>query len=210
MIRVTTVLDFIKEEGLIDWLIKTGKREAKRQSTIAKNTGTRVHELIEQDLKDGSYKFKKSDNFEVQSCLTAWDSFKIRHEVKPVTLEEELVNEELGVVGHRDFKGYVDGKLTTLDYKTSTKLTAKNVIQVNVYDFLGGIDTPYVSLLRLDKSLGIFDYQCEKYSERYVDVFKSMLDVYRFYQNDTYGIKLGDSNDSILESSPTNQTGGDR
>ena len=207
MDRVTEILDVHKEQGLIDWYIKKGKRDCNRVSNIAKKLGTKVHQYIEDDLTGLKPKSAKSSEFEYSSCIEAWKKFRERHEVKVVSLEEELVNEEAQVIGHRDFKGFVDGRLVTLDYKTSTMLSLKNWIQVNTYNWLANYDCEYVALLRLDKNIGTFDYQVYPRDKELVSLFFDMLRVKRgFY--DANGIYKGGTNGAEFEesSNPTKGT----
>lgn len=207
MDRVTEILDRQKEDGLIDWFIKNGKKECRRVSTIATKIGSRVHKLIEKDLRGEPLGKINPSEFEVTNCMEAWKKFRERHQVVPDKLEEELKSEEHQIIGHRDFKGWVDEKYLTLDYKTSSMLNLKNWIQVNTYDWLAKWDTPFVGLVRLDKNLGIFDYQVYKRDEKLVNLFLNMVSVKRgFY--DANGVYKGEStNGTRKESScPTEST----
>jgi len=70
--RQSTIMDFFPHPDLVDWKVKVGKAEAGRIQRKALKIGSRVDELCEKDVVDGSYKLRKADPFEVRSCMEAW------------------------------------------------------------------------------------------------------------------------------------------
>ena len=68
-LSVTEVLDYFIPKGLLDWYLKTGKKEAKRLSTVALKIGSRVDELIQEDITKGSYKLSSKDSIDVKNCI---------------------------------------------------------------------------------------------------------------------------------------------
>lgn len=179
-LSVSQVLDGYQEEGIIDWKIKVGKKEAKRIGTIALKIGTRIHELIEQDWKEGKYKFKTTDPIEVRNCMAAWEQFKTDYRPEILNMETEIKDEVNKIVGHRDALIKLNDSLVVLDFKTSAQINRKHWVQVNKYAEMD-MFLDQVGVLRLDKNLGIYEYQQQPYSEGLVNVFDCMLVAHRYF-----------------------------
>lgn len=180
--RVTSVLGYFLEPELVDWKIRVGKREANRISRAATKIGTRVHESVERILKGEDVKDSKAAGaFEFNNCIGAFRKFASDYELETEEMEVEVVSEELGVVGHYDWLGKVNGKFMLLDWKTSRAINSKYWVQVNTYAYLAGFRDISVGIVRLDKNLGEYEFQSMKFEMEYVDVFEAMLSVYRYF-----------------------------
>src|SRR3990167_8224078 len=101
-VSVTTVLDAFIPKGLLAWYLKTGAKEAKRISTTAMNIGSRVDQLIQEDIVKGSYKFSSKDSIEVKNCMQAWEKFKSDYSPKIKAVQVEVKSDNQKLVGHID------------------------------------------------------------------------------------------------------------
>lgn len=179
-VSVSEVLDSYAEQGIIDWKIKVGKKEARRIGTVALKIGSRIHQLIEEDWKTSKYKLKASDPVEVKNCMGAWEQFKVDYKPAISAMETEVQDEGLKVVGHIDSLMEIGGSLVVMDFKTSSQVNLKHWLQVSKYAEMGRIFDK-VGILRLDKNLGIYEYQEREFDERLVQVFNSMAMVHRYF-----------------------------
>lgn len=179
-LSVTEVLDAFIPKGLLDWYLKTGKKEAKRLSTIAMKIGTRVDELIQEDVMTGSYKLTAKDGIEVRNCMDAWKQFKQDYEPKIKALQVEVKSEEQKLVGHIDF---VD-EHRIVDIKCATSIKPNYWLQVAKYSDMYG-ECKGLAILRLDKNLGT--YQLQTHEQAGIDpneclkVYDGLLSAYRYY-----------------------------
>ena len=77
------------------------------------------------------------------------------------------------------------------DFKTSSQINLKNWVQVNKYAACNGTYDK-VAVLRLDKNLGVYEYQERKFDQSLVEVFDCMLVAHRYFNPN--GIIEGDAN----------------
>ena len=122
MPSVTSILGQIpeKQAGLQAWRNAVGEKMANYISTSAVNRGKTTHTLIENHLKNED---KKSVGI---TAVTPLGLFRI---IKPYLaridnihcLEEYLYSKEIGVAGQVDCIAEYKGKLSVVDFKTSTK-----------------------------------------------------------------------------------------
>jgi hypothetical protein len=178
-LSVTEVLDAFIPKGLLNWYLKTGAKEAKRLSTAAMKIGTRVDELIQQDINEGSYKLSAKDLIEVKNCMEAWRQFKSDYSPKIVDCQKEVKDEENKITGHIDL-------LTdrVIDVKCSSSIKDSYWLQTCKYSEMNGFSLG-PAILRLDKNLATYEYKTiEQTNFTYgecVRVFDGLLKAYRFY-----------------------------
>jgi len=103
-LRVTHTLSIIGKPGLVAWFLKVGKKEADRVRTNRQNLGTRVHKLIELDLKGAEYSLK-NDEDEVKEDLELFSHFKKDCKLVPEGLEQHLWSNKYDYAGTADFIG---------------------------------------------------------------------------------------------------------
>ena len=95
---------------------------------VAADRGIRVHKGCEELDRTG---ITECDP-EIIPYLTAYNNFRIEHDVQWEMIEEPILNEDLWYAGTLDRYGYVDGKATLLDIKTTKRITGKNKLQYAV------------------------------------------------------------------------------
>lgn len=181
-VSVSEILGYFIEPTLCDWKVRTGAKESRRIGTVATKIGTRVHELIENDFKNGVIKLAAKDVDEVRNCIEAYRRWKEDYSFVIEQMEQSVQSDAQKVIGHYD----IFGQKTLLDIKTSSKINDKMWLQVNKYaQMRGGCDN--VAILRLDKNLGIYEFEKRPISQHCVDVFDAMLLTYRYFNNDPMG-----------------------
>ena len=177
-LSVTEVLDHFIPKGLLDWYLKTGKAEAKRLSTVALKIGSRVDELICQDITSGSYKLSSKDSIEVQNCMEAWRQFKSDYQPVITACQKEVMSEAEKLVGHIDI---ILGA-TVVDIKCASSIKDNYWLQVAKYADLLTVDVDGVAILRLDKNLGTYQFVKKEKWLHFLEVYNGLLIAFRYYQ----------------------------
>ena len=181
-VSVTQVLDTFIPKGLLAWYLKTGAKEAKRLSTVAMKIGSRVDELIQEDVLKGSYILSSKDPIEVKNCMEAWRQFKADYQPKISAVQVEVKDDEQKVVGHIDL---ILNNLTT-DVKCASSIKENYWLQTGKYDDMYEPETDGTAILRLDKNLATYQFVTNKQAgidrQLCVKVFDGLLLAYRYYQ----------------------------
>jgi len=180
--RLTKVLDFFQAPELIAWKVKTGQKEIRRIQSKALKMGTLVHGLIHEEFKEGAIRIMKSVPKEVLNCLTAYKAWKVDWTPKIKSMEQTHFD-ELDRVGCTYDMELED---TLVELKTSKYIDKKYWIQLAVNNEVSRLRKPYVAVLRLDKEMGLYDYQRQLAKFEWLDVFDAMLKVYRFMKPDRF------------------------
>ena len=116
---MTTVLGDLKKDVIMKWRERVGEEEANRISTQAARRGTSVHHMCEDYINNLPYLNRRMPN-----------EIEMFNSIKPI-LDERIDNvrcqelalwsEHLGVAGRVDCIAEFDGKLSIIDFKTSSK-----------------------------------------------------------------------------------------
>ena len=116
---VTTVLGSIKQPYLLEWVEKVGSETAKQISDKAAKRGTKLHENCEKYLL-GLSPAKDPFNLDVwemyQNIIPELNKFEVIH-----ALETRLWSDKLKSAGTVDCIAEINGKLTIVDFKTSSR-----------------------------------------------------------------------------------------
>jgi len=102
--RVTRTLGVIGKPGLIAWFLKVGKKQADKVKETRQVVGSKVHHLIELNLKGKKYNIKDYEE-EIQTDLELFDDFKVECKLKPEGIEQHLWSNTYGYAGTADFIG---------------------------------------------------------------------------------------------------------
>lgn len=116
---VTTVLSILSEESIAKWRKRVGEEEANRISTQAARRGTSVHHMCEDYINNLPYL-----NRRLPHEIEMFNSIKpiLDERIDNVRCQElALWSEHLGVAGRVDCIAEFDGKLSIIDFKTSSK-----------------------------------------------------------------------------------------
>ena len=116
---VTTVIGHSKKKSIMEWRKKVGEEEANRISKRASTRGNKCHKLCELYLLNQSISKYKDDPL----------SMGLFHQIKPYldtinnihALEAPLSSKTLKMAGRVDCIAEYKGKISVIDFKTSTK-----------------------------------------------------------------------------------------
>lgn len=113
---VTTVTGLQTKKGILEWRRRVGEEEANRVSAKASGRGTRIHTLCENYLLGNDVNPSISDA-EMFGSIREWlDDIDNIH-----CLETPLYSDFLQVAGTVDCIAEFQGKLSVIDFKTSSK-----------------------------------------------------------------------------------------
>lgn len=113
---VTTVTGLHSAKGIAEWRRRVGEAEANRISGKASARGTRIHQYCEDYLRGNVFEADMFD-LEMFNSMKYWlDDIDNIH-----ALETPLYSDFLQVAGTVDCIGDFQGKLSVIDFKTSSK-----------------------------------------------------------------------------------------
>lgn len=115
---ITTVLSILNKEALQNWKNSVGEKEAVRVSRIAANRGTRVHSLFEDYLNNKQPSFK---SFLDKQTFTSLKAILDKYVNNIRVQEAHLYSDHFRVAGQVDCIADFYGKLSVIDFKTSTR-----------------------------------------------------------------------------------------
>lgn len=116
---VTTVLGVVENPSLLAWRQRVGDREADRISRIATTKGSKVHESCENYLQGKPLNWGIGDGDArdlFQAFIPVLDKVQVVH-----AMETRMWSDKLQVAGTVDLIAEIDGELTILDWKTSSR-----------------------------------------------------------------------------------------
>lgn len=115
---VTTILSYAPNESLQAWKNSVGEDEARKIATRAANRGTYIHSMCEHLLK-GTDAPPRNILY-----LDMWKSFRplVENIEKTHALETQLYSQYLASAGTVDCVGMWNGRLSIIDFKTSTRI----------------------------------------------------------------------------------------
>jgi genome maintenance exonuclease 1 len=124
---VTTVVGAMKKQFILEWRSRVGEVEANRVSRAASGRGNRVHNLAERYLKNETIDWRK----EMPDAAAMFQ--KKKKEFKHINnihyLEQALWSERIGLAGRVDLIAEWKGRLSVIDFKTSSKIKKEEDIQ---------------------------------------------------------------------------------
>lgn len=129
--------------------IESARKNFRSVSKAAMDTGSRIHDAVEQYFKTGKEPFKPSD--QVMSGFLAFLEWKDAHKVEPISLEHTVYGYDWA--GTLDFYGLFDGRKYVIDWKSSKGVYDEMRYQVSGYRSAVG-DCEGCGILRLDKETG--------------------------------------------------------
>lgn len=124
---ITTVLSKTKDNThLFEWRRRVGEEKAQKITTAAATRGTKMHHLCEKFILNediGTLSYSVGENLfrNIKPRLMTFDNIR--------ALETGLYSKRLGVAGTVDCIAEVDGVLSVIDFKTSSRLKTKEQIE---------------------------------------------------------------------------------
>ena len=121
---VTTVIGAMGKKAIFEWRERVGAEEANRVSRIASGRGTRMHTLCEKYLNNEEFVKPMPDS------LALFNTIKpILNRINNIHYQEcALWSLRLKMAGRVDCIGEFDGKLSVIDFKTSSRVKTKEDI----------------------------------------------------------------------------------
>ena len=127
---ITTVLSHYNKQGIYEWRQAVGEEYANKVSRRAADRGTKVHKICEDYLNN--------EIPELKMQLMMPDLKELFFKIKPFidenigkvyTQEQALYSDKYRIAGRVDLIAEWNGKLSVVDYKTSTKQKDEENIQ---------------------------------------------------------------------------------
>lgn len=125
---VTTIFSLYENKYLQEWKNIVGERQADRIAKAAAARGTYIHERCEELIKG----IEKPQTFAQRMLYwDQWEKFKplVSKIEKVYANEAPLYSDFLEVAGTVDCVGIWNGKLSIIDFKTSSRYKSKNEIE---------------------------------------------------------------------------------
>ena len=182
---VTTVTGLLKKQFIKEWRERVGEAEANKISTKASGRGTRVHSLCEDYLSN----LEVTPNY---FDLELWRTFTpYLDRINNIhALETKLYSDHLEVAGTVDCIAEFDGKLSVIDFKTSSRVKSHDDIhdyymQCSAYAvaFEERTNLPVSQLLIV---MAVDDHDPLLFFEKrnnWIDKFKQLREDYRKWKN---------------------------
>lgn len=120
---VTSVLGILGKQHIMEWRKRVGEEEANRISGRATRRGTAVHSLCESYLRNEEVEPGPFDLETFRSLQPLLDRIDNIH-----CLETQLYSNYLEVAGTVDCIAEFDGKMSVIDFKTSTRVKSRDDI----------------------------------------------------------------------------------
>jgi genome maintenance exonuclease 1 len=150
---VTTVTGILGKDSILAWKRRVGEEVAQQISTRAATRGTRMHKLCEDYLNNEQLESEDFLSFDMfKSLAPILDS-----RVDNIHMQEvPLYSNYMEVAGRVDVVAEFDGRLSIIDFKTSTKQKKKDWIKgyfmqascyAVMYEELTGIPVPQIVIL---------------------------------------------------------------
>ena len=123
---ITTILSVRKKEGLMEWRKRVGEKTANYIAGKAAARGTKVHHMCEDYLNnvpsDWPDKWEKHKKNFLPHALFTQMRDNLLHRIDNIHSQEcGLYSDKYRVAGRVDCIAEFDGKLSIIDFKTSTK-----------------------------------------------------------------------------------------
>ena len=132
---VTTITSQHGKDKILEWRKRVGEEEANRISTKASNRGTKVHKICENYLNNEE-DYARTNPAHIHKTMP--DTIAMFKSLQPLldehvnnihALEIPLYSHHLRVAGRVDCIAEYDGKLSIIDFKTSSKLKDESWIK---------------------------------------------------------------------------------
>ena len=117
---VTTVTSYQNRKSIAEWRERVGEETANKISQFASTNGTKFHKLVEDYINNNDVKYDV-EKYEV--AIKLFNQFQpLLDDVNNIHyLESALYSESLGVAGRVDCIAEYQGKLSIIDFKSSSK-----------------------------------------------------------------------------------------
>lgn len=150
----TTVIGRFKDSGgLIYWAWAEGKagRDYRETSKTAADAGTLAHAMVEAHIKKKDQPDLKDVTAEIavkaSTAYGAYLEWESQSKLEILETEIELVSQQYEFGGTPDAIGYLNGRLSVIDWKASNAVYADHLIQMAAYKRLWEENRPEYPVL---------------------------------------------------------------
>ncbi len=194
LIRVTSVLSYVESAWKEHWLRAVGFAAADKISRDSSEFGTKVHQLIENSLITPEIIFNDDDRWK---CAEKVLHYIATAQIQPLinnswkdSLEVEVKDEKLGLIGHFDLAALVDGEPCIVDFKTSKSMRKSFPLQKAAYAKMANkqlglkIDRGMTIRSHWNKETNEVDFEVKTYDnliKKYWPIFKSALAIWKYF-----------------------------
>jgi len=114
---VTTMLSYFNKEVIQEWRNRVGYEQANKISRAAANRGVKLHKIVEKYLANEDMEITSPNQLEMFKSLMPY-----LNKIDNIHLQEQyLYSDHLRLAGTVDCIAEYSGKLTVIDFKTSSK-----------------------------------------------------------------------------------------
>jgi hypothetical protein len=188
---VTTILSILGSEDLMHWANVMGfkHRYIDDITDAAKNYGTLAHSYVRKivdpnaptpiEITDSITKLK------IDKLITQFNKLISSREFSTIATEKEMVSEKLGYGGTSDWIVKIDGVLTLVDFKTSSRVKPTMLFQLGGYSNLLAENDIYIEQAAI---MLISEDRCELYFktkdiiEKHAKAFNTLAEFYNQWQ----------------------------
>lgn len=188
---VSTILNELAKPALIDWAWKLGLQGINYREYVDSlaDIGTLAHRMILDHLcglETDSSAYNADTVSLASNCFASYLSWENANKIEPVMMEKPLVSEVYQYGGTADFLGYVNGRMTLVDFKTGKAIYPEHFYQLAAYSAiinecrpeLGNIEQYIV--LNIPRGEGdAFDTKVKASLVPEWSIFQSALNIYR-------------------------------
>lgn len=128
---ITTVLGVRDKGALQEWRARVGEVEAARVAHHASSRGTALHSAAERYLNNEEQYFSEGEMPHVKSMFASIRPIIDDHIDNVCAQEAPLYSDHLGLAGRVDLVADFDGRLSIIDFKTSSRV--KTVDEIDSY-----------------------------------------------------------------------------
>lgn len=193
LIRVTSVLSWIESAWKEYWYRKVGFEEADKISKESAEFGTKVHKIVEEYLQNPDMDVAESPELD---CAVRIVHYIDSNKITPLfgtwekSLEIEVKDEKLGLIGHFDMAALIDGQPCIVDFKTSNKMRKSFPLQKAAYAKMANkqlgvkIDRGLTIRSHWNKETQEVEFEVKYYDnliKTYWPKFKACLEVWKYF-----------------------------
>jgi hypothetical protein len=121
--------------------------------------------------------------------IAAFEAWLAEHTVEPEALECRVLSRRHYYAGTTDFYGRIDGKVSVLDFKTSSAIYPEYWLQTTAYELALNEQREYLGedpvdmvrwIIRLDKKTGKFEAQSRPWTALHEDAWVSLVSMNKY------------------------------
>jgi hypothetical protein len=189
---VTTIRGILNKPALVKWANNLGLQgiDSSKYRDKAANIGTLAHLMVQNHLSGvkGDYsEYSADDITNAENALISFFEWENNNDIEPIFLEKQFISELHQYGGTIDCYAKLNGKLTLLDFKTSSGIWPEMLHQVagGYHQLLieNGLEVEQIRILRIGRSEdeGFEDHVVTNANIHW-GIFESALKIYNYQQ----------------------------